>query len=134
MNRERNSKSWEHGRPGLACLIMFALVACVGSIFGRPAEVPREAFWAGNFDGGAWIRIASVQGDQFRADIWFDTGAKWMRGWFQADSKDDVKLMTPEWLKNKIAGFDGTNFYLKGSRNVFRLRTQIPWKGGVGKK
>lgn len=77
-----------------------------------PPKIPKDSFWAGGCEKGAWFHVGQIKPKQIKLKIFhIETGELVKDAWF--DSSADCLVKSKESLRNDILSFDGETILLK---------------------
>ena len=85
----------------------------------HPPSVPKEAFWLGGSDGGAFVLIHKDPRDPpniYQAQIFYHHGENWYSGPLAASKKDQESLSITN--RNIFLGWDGEALILTNGREL----------------
>lgn len=77
-----------------------------------PPKIPKDSFWAGGCEKGAWFHVGQIKPKQIKLKIFHVASGELVKdAWF--DSSADCLVKSKESLKNDILSFDGETILLK---------------------
>lgn len=81
----------------------------------RPANLPKEAFWLGGADGGAFVRLARAEAaDGYVGAVYREDGSIWYEGRFVLDPPNAAPVDPDDHAD--FTGWDGTQLLLREGR------------------
>lgn len=81
----------------------------------RPATLPREAFWIGGADGGAFVRLAKAKtAGEYAGAVYREDGSVWYEGRFVLEPPNAASVEPGE--QADFTGWDGTQLLLSEGR------------------
>tara|TARA_B110001454_G_scaffold124375_1_gene116049 strand:- start:32167 stop:32883 length:717 start_codon:yes stop_codon:yes gene_type:complete len=82
------------------------------SLPAMPVKIPKDSFWAGGCEKGAWFHVGQIKPKQIKLKIFrAETGELLKDAWYDFSSGCQVK--SKDSLKNDILSFDGESILLK---------------------